>query len=84
MNCQYDQCDDVHKKVAECRKDHYKEGSVVEPAHAIINPHAVMVKILHAPIAGPAVPRSILHEAVTVVAEKKLDCVCLAKLLESA
>lgn len=75
---------DVEEQVEEGCDDHGEKGAVVVPPHAVIDPHAVVVEILHAAIAGLAVPGLVLHVALAVVAEEQLVLVATSKLFKPA
>ena len=75
---------DVEEQVEEGSDDHGEKGAVVVPPHAVIDPHAMVVEILHAAIAGLAVPGLVLHVAPAVVAEEQLFLVATSKLFKPA
>jgi hypothetical protein len=74
----------VQEEIAEGSQDHHEEGAVVDTANAVVYPHAVVVEVLNAPVARPAVPRTLPHEAAAVVAEQQLCSVTAPELIKSA
>lgn len=78
------QCCHIEKQVEEGSHNHYEEGSIVVSPHAVIDPHTVMIEILHASITGFAMPGLVLHVALAIIAVEQLILVTTSNLFKPA
>ena len=80
QNGQGYEVDHQHHKGAD---DHREEVAVVGAAHTVVDPHAVVVEVLNAPVAGFAVPGLLLHETLAKVAVEQFPLECLLPLVKT-
>lgn len=48
LGSEYSDADDVEEEVCEGGDDHGKERAIVESSYTVVDPHAVVIKILYA------------------------------------
>ena len=64
----------MHGRHQKCKNDQSKEGDVVGPTHAVVQPSAVMVKAVHTPVARPAMLGRVHHRCFAYITFEVIIC----------